>query len=135
MPLLDVYDLSNILFPFISVIATLFDVTSYIFKLKDFNCSNLFVPLPFNKLGHFGHSITLHMEIMKQCIYKFFWTTWPPYWWVYWRISNLCQSFFSFFFFPTGVFFCNHSRITGLQGKGEGISVTPHCHCHLTLRH
>ena len=28
------------------------------------------------------------------------------------------------------VFFHNHSRITGLQGKGEGISLTPHYHFH-----
>ena len=28
------------------------------------------------------------------------------------------------------LFFHEHSRITGLQGKGEGISLTPHCHFH-----
>ena len=28
------------------------------------------------------------------------------------------------------VFFHNHSRITGLQGKGEGISLTPQYHFH-----
>ena len=27
-------------------------------------------------------------------------------------------------------FFHEHSRITGLQGKGEGISLTPHYHFH-----
>ena len=32
------------------------------------------------------------------------------------------------FFFTIGVFFHDHSRITGLQGKGEGISITPHFH-------
>ena len=31
-------------------------------------------------------------------------------------------------FFSIWVFFHNHSRITGLQGKGEDISLTPHCH-------
>ena len=35
-----------------------------------------------------------------------------------------------FFFFSTWVFFHEHSRITGLQGKGEGISLTPHYHFH-----
>ena len=35
-----------------SVIATLFDVASCIFKLKDFKCSNSFMPSPFIKLGH-----------------------------------------------------------------------------------
>ena len=30
------------------------------------------------------------------------------------------------FFFSIWVFFHEHSRITGLQGKGEGISLTPH---------
>ena len=33
------------------------------------------------------------------------------------------------------VFFHEHSRITGLQGKGEGISLTPHYHFHLLHRH
>ena len=33
------------------------------------------------------------------------------------------------------VFFHEHSRITGLQGKGEGISLTPHYHFHPIHRH
>ena len=57
-------------FPFSSVIATLFDGASSIFKLKDFNCSNFFVSLPFIKLGHLRHSLTSHMEIVKKSIYK-----------------------------------------------------------------
>ena len=32
------------------------------------------------------------------------------------------------FFFSIGVFFHDHSRITGVQGKGEGISLTPPYH-------
>ena len=40
-----------------------------------------------------------------------------------------CNCFF--FFFSIWVFFHDHSRITGLQGKGEGIfSLTPHYHFH-----
>ena len=31
-------------------------------------------------------------------------------------------------FFYIWIFFPEHSRITGLQGKGEGISLTPHYH-------
>ena len=38
--------------------------------------------------------------------------------------------FLSLFFFSIRVFFHEHSRITGLQGKGEGISLTPHYHFH-----
>ena len=41
-------------------------------------------------------------------------------------------------FFCIWVFFQNHSRFTGLQGKGEGISLTPHYHfhpLHRRLRH
>ena len=34
-----------------------------------------------------------------------------------------------------GVFFHDHSQITGLQGKGEGISLTPHYHFHPPHRH
>ena len=36
--------------------------------------------------------------------------------------------FFLSFFFSIRIFFHNHSQITGLQGKGEGISSTPHYH-------
>ena len=33
------------------------------------------------------------------------------------------------------VLFHEHSRITGLQGKGEGIALTPHYHVHPLQRH
>ena len=69
MPLVDVYHLSNIFFPFFSVIATLFDIDSCILKLKDFNCSNSFVPFLFIKLGHLGYSLTSHMEIVWSDAY------------------------------------------------------------------
>ena len=35
---------------------------------------------------------------------------------------------FFLFFFSMGVFFHEHSQTTGLQGKEEGISLTPHYH-------
>ena len=38
-------------------------------------------------------------------------------------------------FFSIWFFFHKHSRITGLQGKGEGIPLTPHYHFHLLHRH
>ena len=38
-----------------------------------------------------------------------------------------------FFFYR--VFFHDHSQITGVQGKGEGISLTPHYHFHSLHRH
>ena len=38
-------------------------------------------------------------------------------------------------FFSIGVFFHNHSRITGLQVKGEGISLTCHYHFHPLQRY
>ena len=45
---------------------------------------------------------------------------------IVWKISVLqC-----YFFFSMWDFFHKHSRITRLQGKGEGISVTPHYHFH-----
>ena len=46
------------------------------------------------------------------------------------RIFHFCFSFFSI-----GVFFHDHSRTTGLQGKGEGIYVTPHYHFHPLQKH
>ena len=42
---------------------------------------------------------------------------------------------FSNFFFSIWVFFHEHSWITRLQGKGEGISLTPHYHFHPLHRH
>ena len=36
----------------------------------------------------------------------------------------------AFFFFSIGVFFHEHSRSTGQQGKGEGIYLTPLYHFH-----
>ena len=38
-------------------------------------------------------------------------------------------------FFSIGVFFHDHSRITGLKGNGEGISLTPHYYFHPLHRH
>ena len=37
--------------------------------------------------------------------------------------------------FSIWVVFHEHLRITGLQGKGEGISLTPHYHFHPLHRH
>ena len=39
------------------------------------------------------------------------------------------------FFFSIWVFFYEHSQITGLQRKGEHISLTPHYHFHQLHRH
>ena len=39
------------------------------------------------------------------------------------------------FFFSIWVLFHEHSRITGLQGKGEGISLTPHNDFHPLNKH
>ena len=39
------------------------------------------------------------------------------------------------FFFSSGFFFHEHSRITELQGKGEGISLSPHYQFHSLHRH
>ena len=40
-----------------------------------------------------------------------------------------------YIFFSIWVLFHEHSRITGLQGKGEGIPLTPHYHFHPLHRH
>ena len=45
-------------------------------------------------------------------------------------LLNICD-----FFFLSGFFFHEHSRITELQGKVEGISLTPHYHFHPLHRH
>ena len=45
----------------------------------------------------------------------------------YWVVNHLFVSIW--------LFFHEHSRIKGLQGKGECISLTPHYHFHLLHRH
>ena len=52
---------------------------------------------------------------------------------IHWIFFMLLLKFF--FFFSIWVFFHEHSWITGLQGKGEGISLTPHYHFHPLHRH
>ena len=49
-------------------------------------------------------------------------------------VENL-KNWKSHTFFSISVFFHKHSRITGLQGKGEGISLSPHYHFHPLHRH
>ena len=41
----------------------------------------------------------------------------------------------NYFFFSIWVFFYEHSRFTGQQGKGEGIYLTPLYHFHPLHRH
>ena len=47
----------------------------------------------------------------------------------------LCMLQCQHIFFSIWVFFHEHSRITGLLGKGEGNSLTPHYHFHPLHRH
>ena len=51
------------------------------------------------------------------------------------RSKNLLDKYDFFFFFPIWVFFHEHSRFTGQQGKGEGIYLTPLYHFHPLHRH
>ena len=46
-----------------------------------------------------------------------------------------CSCCCLFVFFSIWFFFHEHSRINGLQGKGEGISSTPHYHFHSLHRY
>ena len=49
---------------------------------------------------------------------------------------SFCFDLFCFLFvFSIWIFFHKYSQITGLQGKGEGISLTPHYHFHPLHRH
>ena len=63
MPLVGVYDLSNIFFSLFSVIATFFVVSSWIFKLKCFNWSISLVPF----LALHWSTVS-HAEIATRCI-------------------------------------------------------------------
>ena len=58
------------------------------------------------------------------------------------KVCHICKKRFTKdnkklndFFFSMWIFFHEHSRITGLQGKGEGISLTPHYQFHTLHRH
>ena len=48
---------------------------------------------------------------------------------------NCCFTFRLQFFFTIWILFHEHLQITGLQGKWEGILLTPHCHFHPLHRH
>ena len=48
---------------------------------------------------------------------------------------HTCVSNMAFFFFSVWVFFHEHSQFTGLQGKGEAISLSPLYHFYLLHRH
>ena len=50
-------------------------------------------------------------------------------------VHDLRKYIYIYIYFSIWVFFHEHSRITGLQGKGEGIYLSPHYHFHPLLRH
>ena len=50
-------------------------------------------------------------------------------------LLNTLSNNFQQFIYAIWVFFHEHSRIAGLQGKGEGISLTPRYHFHPLHRH
>ena len=52
----------------------------------------------------------------------------------FWCLYCQLWTYFATFFFYLG-FFHKHSQITGLQGKGKDISLTPHYHFHPLHRH
>ena len=57
---------------------------------------------------------------------------------IYWEKPArclLCSYQSSFLFFSIWVFFCDHSRLTGKRGKGEGIYLTPLNHFHPLRSH
>ena len=75
---------------------------------------------------------------------------WPQeVWWFFkevlkpWNFKTLrfyftivCNMFsWFYYYFSIWVFFHDHSRITEMQGKGEGISLAPHYHFHPLHRH
>ena len=53
----------------------------------------------------------------------------------YLKLANLNLAFIYLSYFYIWVFFHDHSRITGLQEKREGISLTPNYHFHPLYRH
>ena len=55
-------------------------------------------------------------------------------WWM-WTRWTMIYKMNEMDFLSIWAFFHKHSRITGLKGKGEGISLTPHYHFHPLHRH
>ena len=74
--------------------------------------------LIFTKMGDY-----LFKPVIKKLYNNFHWNCYIVF------------SVYFFFFIYMWVFFHEHSRIAGLQGKGEGISFTPHYYFHPLHRH
>ena len=109
MPLVVIYDLSDILFSFFA---------SCIFKAKDFNCFNSFVPLPsLNWVIKF--SLNRNTASYKKIVKR--WILQKMIYWVYWLIL-ICISlaiqytclwypfFFCYFISIFMFFFCIHCK-------------------------
>ena len=82
----------------------------------------------------------LRLASLSHCLYHFLWKIFLMLYSINWKnfiirfplllgiLSNKCTVVI--IFFSIWVFFRNHSQITGFQGKGEGIPLTPHYHFH-----
>ena len=108
----------------------------------------LLFKMSLRKFGSLGESFAKSNKSLESCKkdlswevsvhspsyakYKYQYLSWgQPNGW------NLLRKFcvITSFFFSIWVFFHNHSRITGMQGKGEGISLSPLYHFHPLHRH
>ena len=82
-------------------------------------------------------SLTFHTAVLSFWSMFIIWLGW--FIWLIWLvfIEDYSLEFpgFTIIFFSIWVFFHSHSRITGLQGKGEDISLTPHYHFHPFHKH
>ena len=92
---------------------------------EESNCSPALVKLPTYFSNFYRSNFCLQHPILS--------------WWMFWFnkfdfIDSNSQQFtvyaLKMFFFPIRVFFYEYPRITGLHGKGEGISLTPRYHFH-----
>ena len=88
----------------------------------------------FRSYSKIFYSSTMHLIMVMKSVFSFLPSFFSTIFLAKGKISK-SVSLFLRHFFSIWVFFYKHSRITGLQGKGEGISLTPHYHFHPFHRH
>ena len=96
----------------------------YVFQIKTLSKDTL----SFQRLGRLKNERHNEVEIRSYM------SSYNQVWWM-WTRWTMIYKMNEMDFLSIWAFFHKHSRITGLKGKGEGISLTPHYHFHPLHRH
>ena len=96
----------------------------YVFQIKTLSKDTL----SFQRLDRLKNERHNEVEIRSYM------SSYNQVWWM-WTRWTMIYKMNEMDFLSIWAFFHKHSRITGLKGKGEGISLTPHYHFHPLHRH